>query len=1568
MPVCTRAGLARVLMRGNHMAGGGGQVDNNQDLVQANQPGQGAEEISLATFNCAGYKTETLATILEVFSQHPHLILALQDLGGNRNEPAAARLAADSDILQSAGIMSWHNADADCCVALLYSKSIAQCVFEKSSANTHITSLQLCLQNQYTQVTSTYWRPAGSARASCVDTGSLENALSGPGRHVLCGDLNCCVKKSNERVVADRADTRSRAVARWMQQQNLAPLTSSHTYRRSQRENAATSTIDYIAMNSDSTVATSTRWVSGSDHCVLSCTLHKQNIPCAQAHAHAAQEAFILPAYGAYEWHTFGEKLQQKMQGLINSMESRGTSDVAMQQLADELHASITDTARTTFRRYKINPRKGPKLPKAIQLAKKDLRRHQRNTMWKQHDPAQFYEKEQQLREALHITIRQHKQRTSFKFAQKNSPLLQTLASREAWKQVKGVMARGQRKHSVLQQETLLDREGNASRETQSIVRGHLHGLLNKPPLPPASDEAMDTLQRVATADVAEPTYGDNAQSDKAKPAGETEFPRTPWRPYRWGEEVAADAEEEGPRDGFSARFIKDAVKQLATNSSGGMDGITAEMLRWVDSHQVATLRKQLPEGTQQHQFNNDDPEWHWPVIMQAIADCFNLFAAEGFVPAQWKTSKTILIHKKGPHDDLGNYRPIAAGNTVGKLFAHCLLYGIEGWATQNGVLSTLQRGFRSHRGCEECILALQCILRSHQSVGENTHNLRTSHVCFVDFQQAYDSVDHGRLLSKLQAIGLTGPVLDIIRASLEGVTTIGRSSQGDTAPIAVTKGLPQGHVLSPMLFSLYINDLLLRLQELNAHRRGGDKLAEVGALAYADDIVLVDRTLTGLQTKLDIVRKWSDEWGMTVNLKRGKTEHMVFGSRRRETFALKFGPHVVNRTSHYKYLGVHMDSDDTQFRMKRQRKKTLGAAYAAHNAVAQLQIASPDIPIGVIGSIWQTWVIPQLCYAVGVWGHHEDSLVVDKFTHRCGTQLLGTDRCTARAIVMAEMGWRSTKYWVSYHQYRTLSRLFRAPQDDLLHKILVDQLQALRRRPDNNWMGPVLENLGNSSFSEGRKLRKWIQEVLPTINPSKPEEFVKQLDALDFENTWAGTALHEEFTGWKGECSAGNSRLAYLEGASERRDRKGDLDVKPRWATIMRPSRSLKHLIGRADSKLLCEARIGSKRSLSSRSNQARSTIGTLCPMCGSAEDNVQHMLQCTVVLQDPGIQEAMENLIDSMQGRQMNGRGKASDVLDLEVLAKWVTSPAEGTPAVKVLLGNCDLRCVPVDMRRMYMQMQIQPRLHNLWLQGCVSILRAAWSIHDAEVRARLADAEQAAMPHEGEPTDSEDEALNAQDSARQIVEAFGSAHRHQAPHQHGRGESSSHAADAPGVYVARNLAGDLAQPADNEEDNITQSQPTESVPSAASTIGREGRARAPRGHPRPSRPSPGTAPLNQQSEERRCLMHSLMTPAAQAAVCTRRAVPWPAPNCWVGPPPNHQCDIRNTVDLFYHVQALGRPDAAHNCGTTLLDTVAMAQAALDHAEDDHPQLPERVRQCFGAFITLNHGFDANIPDDLD
>ena len=89
----------------------------------------------------------------------------------------------------------------------------------------------------------------------------------------------------------------------------------------------------------------------------------------------------------------------------------------------------------------------------------------------------------------------------------------------------------------------------------------------------------------------------------------------------------------------------------------------------------------------------------HWKSICGLLAHVFNRFCRQGFVPSEWKQSYTTMLYKgKGDKRDLNNYRAIAAGSTLGKVFSQCVLYCLEGWATVNGVLSPQQRGFRCHR------------------------------------------------------------------------------------------------------------------------------------------------------------------------------------------------------------------------------------------------------------------------------------------------------------------------------------------------------------------------------------------------------------------------------------------------------------------------------------------------------------------------------------------------------------------------------------------------------------------------------------------------------------------------------------------------------------------------------------------------------------------------------------------------------------------------------------------------------------------------------------------------------
>jgi len=105
------------------------------------------------------------------------------------------------------------------------------------------------------------------------------------------------------------------------------------------------------------------------------------------------------------------------------------------------------------------------------------------------------------------------------------------------------------------------------------------------------------------------------------------------------------------------------------------------------------------------------------------------------------------------------------------------------------------------------------------------------------------------------------------------------------------------------------------------------------------------------------------------------------------------------------------------------------------------------------------------------------------------------------------------------------LSRLLRAPEGDLMRAVLLDQLAMLHSRPQQSWLQPVLQELSQFSFKQAAPLRRWLENVLPVLNPGRMETARQELSAMHFEEAWAGSVLHDEFMEWQQEVYRGPTR-----------------------------------------------------------------------------------------------------------------------------------------------------------------------------------------------------------------------------------------------------------------------------------------------------------------------------------------------------------------------------------------------------------------------------------------------------------
>ena len=209
-------------------------------------------------------------------------------------------------------------------------------------------------------------------------------------------------------------------------------------------------------------------------------------------------------------------------------------------------------------------------------------------------------------------------------------------------------------------------------------------------------------------------------------------------------------------------------------------------------------------------------------------------------------------IHKKGKRSQPNNYRPVSLTSVTCKILEHVICHHIWEHLEQHNILSDFQHGFRKRRNCET-----QLILTLHDLVSAVNEGKRVD-AFILDFSKAFDRVPHGRLLYKLNHYGINGNLLawveDFLSERTQSVALAGVSSM----PCRVTSGVPQGTVLGPLLFLLYVNDL--------------PSCISSSIRLFADDCLLY-RTINdsndslSLQNDLNALSKWESSANQTLGV-----------------------------------------------------------------------------------------------------------------------------------------------------------------------------------------------------------------------------------------------------------------------------------------------------------------------------------------------------------------------------------------------------------------------------------------------------------------------------------------------------------------------------------------------------------------------------------------------------------------------------------------------------------------------------------------------------------------------------
>lgn len=348
------------------------------------------------------------------------------------------------------------------------------------------------------------------------------------------------------------------------------------------------------------------------------------------------------------------------------------------------------------------------------------------------------------------------------------------------------------------------------------------------------------------------------------------------------------------------------------------------------------------------------------PALCENILALINFCHLSGTVPTQWKTVKTIALFKSGSTHDPSNFRTIALNPTLLKVMETVVLHRLQSIIKDESLADT-QFGFRHRRSTGDALFYVTQRIR--QSFKNHKKRCQFLPVAFIDISKAFDRVRPAHVLGKLNERGVPPDTLRWLSAYLTNrsfyVSSLGERSN----PAPAENGTPQGAILSPFLFLVFIDEIKKRCSKHG-----------VDAVMFADDIALLPKmdgspAFGALQSALDELSEWATATHTAFNVKSSKSAAMIFtqlhGDDAPPPRPLTLSGRTLEYDATYKYLGVVLDP---ALKWLEQATAAIRKAVGTSHQITRIVHSTRNFSVHCVATLVRTILVPRCLYASQYW------------------------------------------------------------------------------------------------------------------------------------------------------------------------------------------------------------------------------------------------------------------------------------------------------------------------------------------------------------------------------------------------------------------------------------------------------------------------------------------------------------------------------------------------------------------------------------------------------------------------